>query len=304
MVKIKLFATARLLIIIFTLLFFILTFNFFFISENSIKKTKDLLKNDKLLECDQWRLWINSVRSCLLNGLSTNSAWYLFDSILSDCIDKEKLRTLGIRVLTNIDDTKLAILESKADTPCTVVTLGIGNNIHAEKTLATAMPQCSFFGADPVPQSGQIYKTVGEYIPFAVSNESWAANGTIKINNTRYIAEMPFVSFDEFLFTMVNKTTIDILFMDLGGYEYNIFGMFFKKDLAKEIIICQITVELHGPPGLYGLTKLSYDNFVYKLIKYTPFVPLWSKEHDRHMKVYLFNGDSKYCVEKYASELC
>lgn len=304
MVKIKVYAATKILILIFVALFLLVTFTFFFNEdEQSIERSK-WLKNDDLKQCMPWRRWMKSVKKCTLDGIETSSAWYMLDKIIENCVDQEKLRSINIRVLTNIDDTKLAIFDLEANTPCTSVTFGIGNNVHGEQSLLKSMPQCNFYGADPIKESGTIFKTIGRYDIVAIGTETWFGNATIKINSTRYLVEVPFISFADYMMYSVNKTTVDFLFMDIAGYEYPVLGTFYNTSILERITICQITVELHGPPGMYGMTKLAYDNFVFNFVKYTPFVPLWSKTVDRHTKVYFFNSNSKYCVEKYVLQMC
>jgi methylthioribose-1-phosphate isomerase len=47
---------------------------------------------------------------------------------------------------------------------CSVVTLGIGNDIKAEEALHQLLPNARFIGADPILSSGQVYNQIGQYL--------------------------------------------------------------------------------------------------------------------------------------------
>lgn len=56
------------------------------------------------------------------------------------------------RKFLNNDETKFAIIPDSlnATVECNIISLGIGNDILAEKRMNQLMPWCRFYGADPV----------------------------------------------------------------------------------------------------------------------------------------------------------
>ncbi|KAK6012140.1 hypothetical protein OSTOST_22718, partial [Ostertagia ostertagi] len=60
---------------------------------------------------------------------------------------------------------------------CTIVSLGIGKDVEAEKSMRAAMPNCEFWGADPVLETNaDIFPEVGKFYNIAVGAE----NGTFR----------------------------------------------------------------------------------------------------------------------------
>jgi hypothetical protein len=68
------------------------------------------------------------------------------------CRRQQQLNNIQIRKYINKDETKYAIIPDNLDaiSECNIVSLGIGNDILAEKQMQRVMPWCRFFGADPV----------------------------------------------------------------------------------------------------------------------------------------------------------
>ncbi|KAK6055785.1 hypothetical protein COOONC_06711 [Cooperia oncophora] len=59
----------------------------------------------------------------------------------------------------------------------TRLSLGIGKDVEAEKSMKTAMPNCEFWGADPVNDTNaDIFPEVGKFYNIAVGAE----NGTFR----------------------------------------------------------------------------------------------------------------------------
>uniref|UniRef100_A0A8R1IJJ8 Uncharacterized protein n=1 Tax=Caenorhabditis japonica TaxID=281687 RepID=A0A8R1IJJ8_CAEJA len=68
--------------------------------------------------------------------------------------------------------------------PSVVVTLGIGLDVRAEKTLKDSLPQGSqFFAADPIYKgNGELFEPIGSYFPFAVGKEIDVSNALVLKN--------------------------------------------------------------------------------------------------------------------------
>ena len=112
---------------------------------------------------------------------------------------------------------------------CSLVTLGIGDDVRAELKFKESFPKCHFVGADPHPINGKVYasKLGGRYVPTAVGSE----NGILKMSTKDADGHYRFhnVSTKEFLAFLlhdVKQTLIDQLWMDNEGPEYLILDKY------------------------------------------------------------------------------
>lgn len=179
--------------------------------------------------------------------------------------------------------------------------MGIGNDIVSEKKLRKEIPNCTFYGADPILQSGRIFKQLGSYYELAVAATSGTIEASVLENGSYKIKNVTAVTLVDFLKTYANISTIDYMFMDNEGAEYDLLRQFMYGGLLdkERVTICQLSVELHGPFRQHGINASEYEHLISSLIKSSAFVPLWSAAPGIHARSFYFNAESRYCLEKY-----
>jgi len=71
-----------------------------------------------------------------------------------------------IQMITSLvqDETKGIMLPYDSHASISVVTLGVGKDIRAEERLRQLIPNATFYGADPILESGIVYKSIGQYL--------------------------------------------------------------------------------------------------------------------------------------------
>ncbi|PIO64458.1 hypothetical protein TELCIR_13914 [Teladorsagia circumcincta] len=113
------------------------------------------------------------------------------------------------------------------------------------------MAGSEFFGADPVAATNaDIFSEIGSFFPIAVNYRSGLSYSNLRLYNGTYKKTMvEQVHFTTFLTTMVNRSRIDLLFMDIENPEYHLIPMIAIDNVLSEhnIVICQINVEVSNP---------------------------------------------------------
>lgn len=252
---------------------------------------------------NNFRLKTIDYRHCILNQLrATDDVFYRMPEIVEACMKDNFWRFLDVRFLENEDESKLVILPSPIvpNEPLIAVTLGIGGDIKAEEKLRDLLPNCKFYGADPISKHGRIFERIGKYFNFGVSgDESGIHRASVLIENGEYgYEDVMTVNFAEFLDIHAKIDKIDFLWIDAEGAEYSIFLRHPLADTKRTI--CQIDVETHGHLPKYGMNTSAFNDMVVSIVKDTPFIPVWSKEHVENMIIHFYvNVLDKYCVDKY-----
>ncbi|VDM67856.1 unnamed protein product [Strongylus vulgaris] len=106
-------------------------------------------------------------RECMLANVDANSnnlekQWTNFPYYVNKCTPQSRLPVQGF---SNTDELKYhvmprAYISNSRD--CTIISLGIGKDVEAEKSMRAAMPNCQFWGADPVNDTNaDIFPEVG-----------------------------------------------------------------------------------------------------------------------------------------------
>ncbi|VDL84844.1 unnamed protein product [Nippostrongylus brasiliensis] len=87
-------------------------------------------------------------------GMHVEELWSKTPMIVNQCSQRRFLR---IRGFSNADEIK-AFSSTRL---CSMVTLGVGRDVEVEVKMKKIMPECSFFGADPVREPNeQLFETV------------------------------------------------------------------------------------------------------------------------------------------------
>lgn len=256
--------------------------------------------------CRPWFIWQQNYRKCLLNFMKTRQSWNHMHVAIGNCLGQSTFEMMNVKLLNNLDDVKLIIPPRSNNTPCTELTLGVGNDIGAERQLLKLVPHCVFYGADPILQSGKIFTEMGKYYEVAVSGHNGILKSSVLFNNVYSTKEVSNIEFVQFITQTIGYRTFDYFFLDNEGPEYDILPMLHRGGAVETngIILCQISVELHGPLNAYGMNETKYDLVIKNLIAFSPFIPIWQAAPANHVRMFLFNAENEYCVENFLQSFC
>lgn len=212
---------------------------------------------------------------------------------------------LTIAHLYNMDDIKEAAKPLHYRESCTVITIGIGDDIEAEKQLKFRIPSCRFFGADPSSVAGDAYKELGHFVQAAISDTDGYQTAKINIGKNRYSDQKVKSTSLLTLLQMISVSVIDFLFLDAEGAEYKLMPhMVNHQEFSNgSITICQIAMEMHGNLEKYGMDDKRFDEWIHQLLGNGSYVPIWSR-YGRHMHLFLINTSDQYCIDKYFDIVC
>ncbi|KAK6048025.1 hypothetical protein COOONC_14469 [Cooperia oncophora] len=129
--------------------------------------------------------------------------------IINQCSQRRYLR---IRGYSNRDEIKVHVLPNKDafsnGESCSIVSLGVGRDVKVEMSMKEDMPNCSFFGADPIKEPNQeMFEAVGVFYHIAVGGKNGTSMATVLEPDTkRYrIREVNHVDIATFLGRFIRK---------------------------------------------------------------------------------------------------
>jgi len=162
------------------------------------------------------------------------------------------------------------------------------------------VPDCKFYGADPILESGKIFKTIGPYYQTAISHVPGEFNASVLIKNVYVWQKVKAITLVDFLKNKLNLKAVDYLFMDIEGPEYEILPQFMSDGPIEEYgPICSINVELHGPLESYGVNDTIFASVIRQLFNNSRYIPIWIPPPARHHRMALIDWKSEYCVNKF-----
>ncbi|PIC26252.1 hypothetical protein B9Z55_018879 [Caenorhabditis nigoni] len=232
--------------------------------------------------------------------------WYDFTNVISECDSLEAYTALDIRPSRNRDEIKYVAFPRKNEN-LTMVTLGIGHDVSAEIRLRELYPNIQFFGADP---SAEINKNLyeqslgGKYFQYAVSDQN-GIDDSVVLGNDGYVQQKTqHIGIDNFFKNIVQKSKIDILWMDIEGNEYPVLNQLHHDgNLDRQgVNICQLNVEMHKDLSNLQEMKL-FHNFIWKVLedrKYIfmkPFLVKW--QQFRFIRLFIVNIADQECTDLY-----
>uniref|UniRef100_A0A7I4YQD9 DUF223 domain-containing protein n=1 Tax=Haemonchus contortus TaxID=6289 RepID=A0A7I4YQD9_HAECO len=183
------------------------------------------------------------------DGMHVEELWSKIPMIVNQCSERRYLR---IRGYSNRDEIKVHVMPSK----------------EVEVSMKEDMPNCSFFGADPVKEPNQdMFETVGVFYHIAVGGKNGTSLATVLEPDTRSyrIREVNHVDIATFL------------------------GRFIRK---------QINVEIHHPD--YEQKVLFFEFFL-ELLDDRRYIPLVADTMVGHIRLYLLNYEHQECRRRYVS---
>lgn len=115
-----------------------------------------------------------------LDSIDLDKVWFKWPEIIDKCLNGHG-NLLDLKFFCSSDDVKVVIIGRKAQREhCTVVALGVGGDIDAERQLQVKQPMCSFYGADPMLEWGRIYDETSRYFQVAVNDVASTYKASVK----------------------------------------------------------------------------------------------------------------------------
>ncbi|GMT11876.1 hypothetical protein PFISCL1PPCAC_3173, partial [Pristionchus fissidentatus] len=185
---------------------------------------------------------------------------------VAKCASRSSISANIIRAFRNDDEQKFAVL-SVDSSESTVLTIGVGNDINAEKSFREVQPNTRFFGADPISQiNRKLYSTLGQFFPVAIGNETKMGFAYVLKNGFYRGETLLHLDFVVFIKHFMKMSTIDHLWIDAEGAEYGMFPMFSRGGAFEQenIVICQINMEVHNPDAQQ---KKLFSDFMHMLLR-------------------------------------
>uniref|UniRef100_A0A1I7TBX1 Methyltransf_21 domain-containing protein n=1 Tax=Caenorhabditis tropicalis TaxID=1561998 RepID=A0A1I7TBX1_9PELO len=234
--------------------------------------------------------------------------WFQYTEVTAACDNLDAYDSLDIRPSRNRDEIKY-VLFPRTEENLTMITLGIGHDVSAEIGLKELYPKIEFFGADPSPeQNKNLYELNlgGKYFQYSVSDRNRMSESVV-LEKEGYKKEVTqHISIDSFIKNIVQKSRIDILWIDIEGNEYPILNQLHQNEqLDREgIKICQMNVEMHKDMSNDPNFEMQqFHDFVWKVLedrKYVLMKPFFVKYlHFRFVRLFIVNVSDKECTDLY-----
>ncbi|KAJ1373399.1 hypothetical protein KIN20_035782 [Parelaphostrongylus tenuis] len=219
------------------------------------------------------------------DGMGVEEIWGKLPLIINQCTMRRFLRLTGYR---NDDEVKVHVIPSQnaftVANSCSIVSLGIGGDVKAERKMKNDMPKCKFFGADPVKYPNQeLFEKIGLFYNIAVGGRNGTLEATVLEQGDYHVREVKSVDIATFLRNFTRKSLIDQLMIDIEWAEYEILPYFLRSgDLEKsDIVICQVNIELHSPNPTQ---KRQFFEFFHGLMNDYRFTPLAVNSMIHHIR--------------------
>jgi len=252
-------------------------------------------------------------RRCVSNKmlkLTSQQIWTSLNNITEDCSNASALESvLHVEAFANNDEVKYMLRpfhhENLTKFACTMVTLGIGNDVSAEQRVKARFPGCKFYGADPASkQNGPLFANVGQYYEMAVGakRQSVVTNVWHYIGTTNDIKNVNMTHMDlrTFLTVHVGQQIVDQLTIDTEGGEFDLLRLLADPG-SIDVSICQFNVEMH-----YSPTENSLRQILLTLLQTKKWVIIRCERHPSfgHLRIFFFNYGDSVCVQRYFGPHC
>lgn len=189
---------------------------------------------------------------------------------------------------------------------CRSMTVGIGNDIMAEKELKNKYPECQLYGLEPAQDQGSLFLNVGTYVPYGLSVEGGEINLTVREPNNKFsIQKMLTISMKQLVQLYTNNQPFHFAIMDIEGGEYTLLPQFHSDGLFSPDrgmpIFCQFDIEFHAfSRKQFIQSSTEFYEFMYAFITRSYFVPIAGKDYmkgDLTKKVTFLNTKAKICKQ-------
>ncbi|KAK6731181.1 hypothetical protein RB195_007566 [Necator americanus] len=251
---------------------------------------------------DFFKTSLKCISSYVDGETNLGKQWYQFPYLVNKCAPHNRL---PVHSFSNTDELKYHVMPITHVTnmrDCTIVSLGIGKDVEAEKSMHAALPNCQFFGADPVNETNaDIFPEVGKFYNLAVG----AKNGTFRsyiLEDIYRYQDVKYVDIATFLRTYVKRTVIDQIMIDIEHAEYPMLPFLVQTgQLARDgIVICQMNIEIHRP----NVEQLQqFFTFYKQLLKEEQWTFMSASGIIGHLRLFMINHGSQECHDRYIGEI-
>lgn len=108
------------------------------------------------------------IKLCVIRAIrQSHSTWSNLCKIINKCASAHGAIERPF-IEAAIDKHFIPYAKKVTNRECNVVSLGIGNEIVMEERLKGMQPFCKFSGADPFPDTAEVYKKVGKVFITAI----------------------------------------------------------------------------------------------------------------------------------------
>ncbi|CAL2042782.1 hypothetical protein CAEBREN_31035 [Caenorhabditis brenneri] len=224
--------------------------------------------------------------------------WDRFPYIVNKC--SPSLKDVKLGEFPNSDEFKYHFLPLRKLPNCSIISLGIGKDVKAEKKMKSVMPQCDFFGADPVDEdNNELFSNFGKFFNMAVGDRNGSFRSYVLEEIYRY-QEVLTIDLATFIRTNIKQTTIDQLMVDIEHAEYPVFPFFEEKGQLDDwgIHVCQINIEIHSPTDE---DRETFASFLRKNFVTHQWIFVNSEIHPffKHIRLFMVNGRNRECLQRY-----
>uniref|UniRef100_A0A914EGI5 Methyltransferase FkbM domain-containing protein n=1 Tax=Acrobeloides nanus TaxID=290746 RepID=A0A914EGI5_9BILA len=176
---------------------------------------------DTIYDCIYMKLLLSWTQN-KPNVSAHDHKWNVYAAAFHNCA-KKWLKKLDPYILQNREENKVYLKPLINQTTCNVITLGIGNDVEAEKSLKKLHPTCSFIGVDPDNATNQdLYEKDlgGKFIHAAVGGTGNDIHKLDPKGGGYYNTKFPQMEFKKFLKEYANFPLIDMIIIDAEFSEY------------------------------------------------------------------------------------
>uniref|UniRef100_A0A8R1DR94 Methyltransf_21 domain-containing protein n=1 Tax=Caenorhabditis japonica TaxID=281687 RepID=A0A8R1DR94_CAEJA len=236
-----------------------------------------------------------------IEPLMTGDLWRYWDRfayIVNKC--SPTLKDVELGSFPNTDEFKYHYLPLKKVNGCSIVSLGIGKDVKAEKKMSSVMPECEFYGADPVNEdNNELFSAFGNFYNMAVGDKNGSFRSYVLEEIYRY-QEVATIDLATFLRNNVKQKLIDQLMVDIEHAEYPVFPFFEENGQLEEwgIHVCQINIEIHSPTAE---DRQTFATFLKKNFLNHQWIFINSELHPsfKHIRLFMVNARSRECLQRY-----
>uniref|UniRef100_A0A7E4ZRJ0 Methyltransf_21 domain-containing protein n=1 Tax=Panagrellus redivivus TaxID=6233 RepID=A0A7E4ZRJ0_PANRE len=188
----------------------------------------------------------------------------------------------------------------------TLLTLGVGHNIEAEKKILRKYKNCkSFVGVDPTSEINEnlVVKEGGKFLQRTVGAKDEVAEAYLmnRQGNDSNWFNMTYTSLQNIITQAGMEDHVDLMLMDIEGAEFEILERFIDNP-KKHTPICQLNVEIHSPWN-NGVQKDEIVQTLFKLNEKREYLLYVADGIQVKKQVFnrcfFINVKDPYCIDKY-----
>ncbi|KAL3099480.1 hypothetical protein niasHS_002935 [Heterodera schachtii] len=212
--------------------------------------------------------------------LDVNRTWTQIPEHFNRIWEKQFAKLQVLKLLADGDEYKYFIPFLPADpagggqnSPCTIITLGVGHTVDAERNLINLYPQCHLITADPSAEinAALTHQIGGKFVHAAIGGKTamgqpvnvrregtWLWFWKVQLIERQWLPQIGIADFLE-KFIVDKQNPVDLLLIDIEGAEFGIFEQLALNYDKFPTPICQINIEVHDPDTL--IANYSHQQF-------------------------------------------